>query len=68
MPPFLLLAEKESGETIMEVNEMNAVHKAYQRSLLRCLERINRALEQEKYTEAKKILGELIEDTKADIT
>lgn len=52
---------------IMEVTEMDNMHKAYQRSLLRHLERLNVAMEGEDYTEAKKILSELIEDTKDDI-
>lgn len=52
---------------ITEVTEMDKMHKAYQRSLLRHLERLDAAVEGEDYTEAKKILAELIEDTKADI-
>lgn len=52
---------------IMEVTEMDNMHKAYQRSLLRHLERLNVAMEGEDYTESKKILSELIEDTKDDI-
>ena len=52
---------------IMEVAEMDNMHKAYQRSLLRHLEKLNHSLESEDYTEAKKILSELLEDTKADI-
>ena len=55
------------SRAIMEVTEMDNMHRAYQRSLLRHLERLNSAMESEDYTEAKKLLAELIEDTKADI-
>lgn len=53
---------------IMEVTEMDNMHRAYQRGLLRQLERMNEALERGDHEEIKKLLQELIEDTKADIT
>ena len=52
---------------IMEVTEMDNMHRAYQRSLLHHLERANEALDNNDLAEAKKILTALIEDTKADI-
>ena len=52
---------------IMEVTEMDNMHRAYQRGLLRHLEKLNDALDSNDHTEAKKLLAELIEDTKADI-
>lgn len=55
------------NRAIMEVTEMDNMHRAYQRSLLRHLERMNDAMESEDYAEAKKLLGELIEDTKSGI-
>ena len=54
------------SRAVMEVAEMDNMHKAYQRSLLRQFEKLKNALESEAYTEAKKILNELIEDTQAD--
>ena len=53
---------------VMEVAEMDDIHKAYQRSLLRHLERMQNAMEDNDITAAKKLLGELIEDTKNNIT
>lgn len=55
------------NRAIMEVTEMDNMHKAYQRSLLRHLEKLNSALDGKDYTEAKKLLDELIEDTQAGI-
>lgn len=55
------------NRAIMEVTEMDNMHKAYQRSLLRHLEQLYVAVEGTDYTEAKKLLTELIEDTRADI-
>lgn len=52
---------------IMEVTEMDNMHRAYQRGLLRQLEKMNGALETGDVEGAKKLLGDLIEDTKADI-
>ena len=52
---------------IMEVTEMDNMHRAYQRGLLHHLERANEALDSNDLTEAKRILTALIEDTKADI-
>ena len=52
---------------ITEVEEMDNMHTAYQRGLLRHLEKAMDALDSNDYTEAKKLLAELIEDTKADI-
>ena len=52
---------------IMEVTEMDNMHRAYQRSLLHHLERANEALDSNDLAEAKSILAALIEDTKADI-
>lgn len=55
------------NRAIMEVTEMENMHRAYQRGLLRDLERLAAALDSENYTEAKKLLGELVEDTQKDI-
>lgn len=52
---------------IMEVTEMDNMHKAYQRSLLRHLERMQKAMDGNNPTEAKKLLAELIEDTQNGI-
>ncbi len=52
---------------IMEVTEMDNMHTAYQRGLLRHLEKAMDALESDDIAEAKRILSTLIEDTKADI-
>lgn len=52
---------------IMEVTEMDNMHRAYQRGLLRQLEKMNDALENSDSEGAKKLLCDLIEDTKADI-
>ena len=55
------------NRAIMEVTEMDKMHTAYQRGLLRHLERLNEALDNNDQDEAKRILSALIEDTKADI-
>lgn len=55
------------SRAIMEVTEMDNMHRAYQRGLLRQLEKLNSAMEGEDYTEATKLLAELIEDTKDNI-
>jgi len=52
---------------IMEVTEMDNMHRAYQRGLLRYLENAKDALDSNDLAEAKRILTALIEDTKADI-
>lgn len=52
---------------ITEVTEMDNMHTAYQRGLLRHLEKAMDALESNDIAEAKRILSTLIEDTKADI-
>lgn len=52
---------------IMEVTEMDNMHRAYQRGLLRHLENALEALNSNDMDEAKRILTALIEDTKADI-
>lgn len=55
------------NRAIMEVTEMDNMHRAYQRGLLRHLENALEALDSNDLTEAKRILSALIEDTKADI-
>ena len=55
------------NRAIMEVTEMDKMHRAYQRGLARQLEKIKAALEAENTAEAKNMLQELITDTKADI-
>ena len=52
---------------ITEVTEMDNMHTAYQRGLLRHLENAKDALDSNNLAEAKRILTALIEDTKADI-
>lgn len=52
---------------IMEVTEMDNMHRAYQRGLLYHLEKAKEALDSNDLAEAKRILTALIEDTKADI-
>lgn len=52
---------------IEEVTEMDNMHRAYQRSLLRHLENAKDALDSNDLAEVKRILSALIEDTKADI-
>lgn len=55
------------NRAIMEVTEMDKMHRAYQRGLLRHLESAKEALDNNDQDEAKRILSTLIEDTKADI-
>lgn len=55
------------SRAVMEVAEMDNMHKAYQRSLLRHLERMQTAMDSDDLTEAKKLLAELIEDTQNSI-
>ena len=55
------------SRAIMEVTEMDNMHKAYQRSLLRHLERMQEAMEGNDIAEATKLLAELIEDTRNSI-
>lgn len=55
------------NRAIMEVTDMDKMHRAYQRGLLRHLESAMDALESNDHAEAKRILTTLIEDTKADI-
>lgn len=55
------------NRAIMEVTEMDNMHRAYQRSLLRHLENARDALESNDLSETKRILTALIEDTKTDI-
>lgn len=52
---------------IMEVTEMDNMHRAYQRGLLRQLEKVTAALDSGDSERAKRLIGELVEDTKADI-
>lgn len=52
---------------IMEVTEMDNMHRAYQRGLLRQLEKQKAALQSKDYEATEKLLEELIADTKADI-
>lgn len=52
---------------IEEVTEMDNMHRAYQRGLLRHLENAKDALDSNDLAEVKRILSALIEDTKADI-
>lgn len=55
------------NRAIMEVTEMDNMHRAYQRGLLRQLEKANEALGRNDLEEVKTLLCQLIEDTKADI-
>ena len=64
------LGESVNGfinRAIMEVTEMDNMHRAYQRSLLHHLENAKNALESNDSDEAKRLLTALIEDTKADL-
>lgn len=56
------------NRAIMEVTEMDNMHRAYQRGLLRQLEKLTAALENNDHAEVKKLLDELIEDTRQDIS
>ena len=55
------------SRAIMEASEADNMHRAYQRGLLRQLEKMNDALAQNDRDGLQKVLLELIEDTKADI-
>ena len=55
------------SRAIMEVTEMDNMHKAYQRSLLRHLERMQEAMDSNDLAAAKKLLAELMEDTQNSI-
>lgn len=55
------------NRAIMEVTEMDNMHRAYQRSLLRHLEKLHESLDGNDNAEAKRLLAELIEDTKNNI-
>lgn len=55
------------NRAIMEVADMDKMHRAYQRGLLRHLETAKEALDINDLSEAKRILSALIEDAKADI-
>ena len=55
------------NRAIMEVTEMDQMHRAYQRGLLRHLEKLSAALDSEDIIESKKLLFELIEDTQNSI-
>lgn len=52
---------------ITEVTEMDNMHRAYQRGLLRQLEKAAAALDGGDGESAKQLIAELIEDAKADI-
>lgn len=52
---------------IEEVTEMDNMHRAYQRGLLRHLEKLNSAMDSGDQAEAKRLLSDLIADTKNDI-
>lgn len=52
---------------ITEVTEMDNMHRAYQRGLMRQLEKMNDALENNDLEAARKQLAELMEDTRKDI-
>ena len=55
------------NRAIMEVTEMDKMHTAYQRGLLRLLEKMSAALESNDLIESKRLLSELIEDTQNSI-
>lgn len=52
---------------ITELSEQEQIHRAYLRSLLRSLRAQKKAFECKDYTEAKKLLDGLIEDTEKNI-
>lgn len=52
---------------IMETKEMDHMHRAYQRSLLRTMKRQQEAMECNDYQEAKRLLHEMIEDIQTDL-
>lgn len=55
------------NRAIMEVTEMDNMHRAYQRSLFRQLEKLKDAMDSNDQVEAKRLLDELLEDTKHGI-
>lgn len=55
------------NRAVMEVTEMDNMHMAYQRSLLRQFEKLKEVIDSNDYEAAKKKLDDLIEDTKANI-
>lgn len=55
------------NRAIMEVTEMDNMHRAYQRGLLRQLNKQKEAFQSEDYEKAEKLLDNLIADTQADI-
>lgn len=55
-------------ETLLGGKEVESIHKAYLRGLLRHLEKMRRAFINTDYETAERLLAELIEDTKADIS
>ena len=55
-------------ETLLDGKEVESIHKAYLRSLLRHLEKMRKSLWDMDYETTERLLSELIEDTKADIS
>lgn len=55
------------NRAIMEVTEMDNMQSAYQRGLLRHLEKLSDAMGNGDHAEAKRLLDELIEDTRKDV-
>ncbi len=55
------------NRAIMEVKEMDNMHRAYQRGLLRDIEDAIQALDNGEQEKTRKILVDLAEDTKKDI-
>lgn len=55
------------NRAIAEASEMDNMHRAYQRGLLRQLNKQKEAFGSKDYESAEKLLDDLIEDTKADI-
>ena len=52
---------------MIDAKETNDMHRAYQRGLLRHLEKMNAALERNDHEEVARLLADLMDDTKADI-
>lgn len=55
------------NRAISEVTELDNMHRAYQRGLMRQLNKQKEAFQNGDYEQAEKLLDELIEDTKANI-
>lgn len=55
------------NRAISEVTEMDNMHRAYQRGLLRQLNQQKEAMKSKDYETAERVLDRLIADTKADI-